>query len=158
MLKLSAQRLSPKALQVRAISSILFAAPIVGAHYYGYTNQTSPLFCPFRTFTGIPCPGCGMTRSFCAIATGRLEDALNYHFFGIFLFVGFAIAVVHLLLEIINQRKITSFYTKLIFDTKNKIIFLVIFLTYYLVRLSLLYQSGVFTRDFLNSPLGRLLF
>lgn len=40
-----------------------------------------PLFiiCPFRVFTGLPCPGCGMTRAFCAIGHGEVWRAINFN-------------------------------------------------------------------------------
>lgn len=33
--------------------------------------------CPFRTATGVPCPGCGMTRLADAVAHGRFGQALG---------------------------------------------------------------------------------
>ena len=34
--------------------------------------------CPFRSATGLPCPGCGLTRAFCAI--GHAEFAAAWAF------------------------------------------------------------------------------
>lgn len=36
-------------------------------------------FCAFRRVTGIPCPGCGMTRAMAALARGELVAALHLH-------------------------------------------------------------------------------
>ena len=33
--------------------------------------------CPFRAITGVPCPGCGMTRLADAVAHGRLAAAAS---------------------------------------------------------------------------------
>jgi hypothetical protein len=33
--------------------------------------------CAWRTFTGIPCPGCGGTRALACLAAGNLEGALT---------------------------------------------------------------------------------
>jgi hypothetical protein len=35
--------------------------------------------CAFRELTGLPCPGCGMTRAMSALCKGQLERALSYH-------------------------------------------------------------------------------
>lgn len=43
--------------------------------------------CGFRAYTGLSCPGCGLTRAFVAIAHGRFADAwiLNPFAFPLFL-------------------------------------------------------------------------
>ena len=41
--------------------------------YFGFYK------CPFRLITGIPCPGCGMTRAFRALFRGDIEAAFYYH-------------------------------------------------------------------------------
>lgn len=35
--------------------------------------------CVFRTLTGIPCPGCGMTRALLAVLSLNFSDAFYYH-------------------------------------------------------------------------------
>jgi len=46
-----------------------------------------PDLCLFHATTGLPCPTCGITRSFAATAHGQLGQAFHYHAFGPFLFV-----------------------------------------------------------------------
>ena len=38
--------------------------------------------CPFALMTGIPCPGCGLTRSIAGLARGDLAASLSMHPFG----------------------------------------------------------------------------
>lgn len=65
---------------VWAILSVIFAAsvflPLPGkdgsiAHL--------PSLCPFYTLTGLPCPGCGLTRSFVSLGHGQWETSLHWH-------------------------------------------------------------------------------
>jgi hypothetical protein len=36
-----------------------------------------PVVCPFRLATGLPCPGCGMTRAWVFMTHGRVADAVS---------------------------------------------------------------------------------
>ncbi|MCX5684439.1 MAG: DUF2752 domain-containing protein, partial [Planctomycetota bacterium] len=49
--------------------------------YAPYVHD-GPVLCPLRLVTGIPCPACGLTRSFCALASGRPADAFAEHLLG----------------------------------------------------------------------------
>ena len=35
--------------------------------------------CPFKAITGIPCPGCGMTRAVLHACKGEFREAFHYH-------------------------------------------------------------------------------
>jgi hypothetical protein len=37
--------------------------------------------CPFHAVTGIPCPGCGMTRAMISLGQLKLEEAIKYNLF-----------------------------------------------------------------------------
>ena len=55
---------------------------------FGATTYAGlPDLCAFHGMTGLPCPTCGITRSFSATAHGQLGQAFHYHAFGPFLFV-----------------------------------------------------------------------
>lgn len=41
--------------------------------------ESGPILCPFRLLTGIPCPACGLTRSWVHLAHGDLATSLSSH-------------------------------------------------------------------------------
>jgi len=43
--------------------------------------------CGFKNFTGLPCPGCGLTHSFCALTKGDLWSAFSFNLLGPALFL-----------------------------------------------------------------------
>jgi hypothetical protein len=45
-------------------------------------SVSGPVLCPFRLLTGIPCPACGLTRSWVHTAHGQWDDAFALHAFG----------------------------------------------------------------------------
>lgn len=55
-----------------------------------WTADTLPAWnvCIFKRCTGLPCPGCGMTRSFFAVAHGDLAAAWSHNPFGILVYAG----------------------------------------------------------------------
>jgi len=55
--------------------------------------------CRFHAWTGIPCPGCGLTRSFCAISHGALHDAWRLNPFGFLFFAVALLLLAHPLLR-----------------------------------------------------------
>ncbi|HVN97643.1 MAG TPA: DUF2752 domain-containing protein [Syntrophorhabdaceae bacterium] len=55
-----------------------------------------PLFCPFKALTGIPCPGCGMTRALLCMAKGDFSGALALNPFSYFLVFMIILSVVPL--------------------------------------------------------------
>jgi uncharacterized protein DUF2752 len=41
--------------------------------------SAGPPLCPFRLLTGLPCPGCGLTRSLVSLMHGDLSAAVLFH-------------------------------------------------------------------------------
>jgi hypothetical protein len=45
--------------------------------------ENGPVVCPFRLLTGLPCPGCGLTRSWVYLAHGDFGAAVRANPFGL---------------------------------------------------------------------------
>jgi hypothetical protein len=60
----------------RAVAAVLVAGAVV---LPGALVRGSPIVCPFRRATGLPCPACGLTRSWQAAAHLRVGESLGYH-------------------------------------------------------------------------------
>ncbi len=59
--------------------------------------EDGPVICPFRRLTGLPCPGCGLTRSWVYGAHGWWRESFLAHPFGavaIAIVLGLAVAAV----------------------------------------------------------------
>lgn len=58
-------------------------AGLVGVNLAGIKLFT----CPFLSLTGLPCPGCGLTRSCSCLLRGEFQQSIAFHPFGPVLFV-----------------------------------------------------------------------
>lgn len=141
----------------RCFTLSMCASPLIGSYFFSYTETTSPFQCLFLAFTGIPCPGCGMTRSFSAIAQNQFPEALHHHLFGPLLFLGLALTCLHLILELSLRFSIIPFYGKLLHKRDVQLIALGLLLIYHCLRLGNLLLSGELALSFAQSPLRHLL-
>lgn len=72
-----------------AIILAIFAAIGLVIGLMGTPGQTPGfIVCHFKLMTGMPCPGCGMTRALISLLHGDLATALWYHPFVIVAFPG----------------------------------------------------------------------
>ncbi len=82
-------RLGVVALCLGAVVAALLlhpVAPRAGAHL-SIDGVPLPGVCAFREATGIPCPGCGLTRSWVALLHGDLAWSLRFHPLGWLVFL-----------------------------------------------------------------------
>ena len=62
-----------------------------------------PVVCPFRLATGLPCPGCGLARSWTALGHGDVAAAFDRHPFGPPLFAAAIVAVAAVAISVLRR-------------------------------------------------------
>lgn len=69
---------------IHGIAALILAA-ILALTIFTSTDtvEAGPSVCYFNTYTGYPCPGCGLTRAVSAVGNGDLDIAWDYHPFGL---------------------------------------------------------------------------
>ncbi len=122
----------------------LASFPTVGAIIFNLGIQPGLTICPMLNWTGIPCPSCGLTRSFMAIVRGDLDQALSFHLFGPLFFITFLGIAVCMGLELSHNRRLqkTPFRRLTYFSTWKYIFFT--YLLYYGFRIASLIHSDNF--------------
>lgn len=153
----AAHPLTPVGKLVRWAGLLLGASPVVGAYFYARGLHIPFLVCPLRYWTGVPCPTCGMTRSFTALVQGDWEQAIAYHLFGPALFLAFLVLTLHCCLELGKGRRLKAFYEAWVRKLSLQVAAGCLVGGYYLLRLGLLAHSGELGLAMVRSPLGQWL-
>lgn len=71
-----------------------------------FVSMDGPAWCPFRRATGVPCPACGLTRSFVSMGNLDVATAWAMHAIGPLLWVVFALIGVHGAIEVLARRRL----------------------------------------------------
>lgn len=154
MWKLSCYPLSSRDKLIRWGILGFSCTPLLGAYFYNQGYRIAFLVCPFRHFIGIPCPTCGMTRSFMSIVQGDLSQAVSENLFGPVLFSSFLVTAIHITIELLTKRRITTFYCQILWHKKFHLLAVFTALSYHALRLYHLSQTGELYFSFIHSPLG----
>ena len=94
------------------------------------------MLCPFRALTGLPCPGCGMTRAFCSMGHGDLSGAFGYNALAPFVFAGALLLWAHALATVLKFDSARAALERLKPTPKAAGFMLAVTLVWWVVRLS----------------------
>jgi hypothetical protein len=89
------------------LASAIFSLP--------HTYPTEPYFtiCGFKNFTGLPCPGCGLTHSFCALGKGDVMSAFGFNLLGPPLFLLFVLVWMRSACVLLNKPEPVSAFDRM---------------------------------------------
>ena len=80
------EREAKKSKRVATAAFIALTCVLLASVFYSPSpaNANGEYFtvCGFKALTGLPCPGCGLTHSFCAIGKGDLREAFSFNAVG----------------------------------------------------------------------------
>jgi len=130
-------------------------AALIAASFLWPWHQADggPVLCMLRLTTGVPCPGCGLTRSFCSIAHGEFAQALGFHLLGPVLYLAVLIAVPVLAYQGITRRRV-SIAQRALFSGKLAWGLAIVLMGYHAVRLVAMAWSGALWDGLSSSPIA----
>ena len=91
--------------------------------------------CPVRTWLGLPCPGCGLSRACAALLRGEWQESLTFHAFAPFFLVALALMVVAVCLPPAPRRWLINQVELVERQTGLTALLLVGLVFYWLIRL-----------------------
>jgi len=115
-----------------------FGTVLAISYLYQAPPNPKTSLCAFYNLTHLPCPGCGLTRSFCAIAKGQFIAAFNFHLLGPTLFIATTLTWLASLLALFGTDKPIKFFYRLFTKDLSIKLFAVILATYWILRLSII--------------------
>lgn len=127
-----AQRASRRALFVLPLTSAVFAVSAL----WSPADLPGFVLCPFRAVTGLPCPGCGMTRAFCALGHGDLSGAFGYNVLAPFVFAAALLVWAHALATVLGLDSARAALERLKPTPRVAGLMLAVTLAWWVVRLS----------------------
>jgi len=111
--------------------------------------------CGFKNFTGLPCPGCRLTHSFCALGKGEFINAFAFNWLGPPLFLVLVLLWIRSACVLLNKSGVVQRLDRIAGRFNIVKAFVMGFLVYGIARIVYLiaYQPAAF-RD---SPLSQLI-
>jgi len=91
-----------KILVLAGAASMLVVPFLIGS--FSTHLETDQSFCPLKMISGLPCPGCGVTKSIYFFLTGDFLKSIHYHLFGPLVVIFCLFLIPQLLVEITSGR------------------------------------------------------
>lgn len=98
-------------------------------------DEPTVILCPFRALTGLLCPGCGMTRAFCALGHGELMRAIRFNALSPFLYLSFIIIWIGAAATVFKFERVKKAVMRLRPNMTASMLMLAVVLMWWVVRL-----------------------
>jgi hypothetical protein len=119
--------------------ALLVSAPLL----FVFANEGVAWPCPFLHLTGIPCPGCGLTRATYLLLQGDVKNSLTFHAFSPVVVLGLGILTSSCLLPERPRARWAEHLAKIERKTGIVILLLVAMILYWLGRVIFLNSTFV---------------
>jgi hypothetical protein len=120
-----------KLLVIAAAALTLLVPYLIHIFEHGNIEQAQSL-CVFKMLTGLPCPGCGITKSIIFLYQGELYKSLSYHVFGPAVVLFCLFLLILLPIELFIKKSVAR---KLFYSRKLALTLALFLGIYHLVRL-----------------------
>jgi hypothetical protein len=104
-------------------------------------DQDTFTICLFKNLTGFPCPGCGLTHSFCALGKGEIREAFAFNLMGPPLFLVLIGVWIRSACVLLNSTDLALWLDKGAARVHITTVFVVSFLVYGVVRIAYLLST-----------------
>lgn len=137
----------------------LLTAIILGVMFVASTVYSPPggdyyTICGFKNFTGLPCPGCGLTHSFCSIGKADFVAGLEYNSLGPVLFAYAILLFARSVMVMMKFDRAAFKLDKVVAAGRTIRLLVLLFAVYGVVRIGYLLITG--SAAIHNAPIVRL--
>ena len=113
---------------------------VFAASIFYHPAETAPTaeyssICAFKNVTGLPCPGCGLTHSFCAIGKGDFSLAFAWHWLGPPLFLLLILMWLKAIFVLTNRNRLALAFDRLALRVRPAVLFASAFAVYGIGRI-----------------------
>jgi hypothetical protein len=119
---------------------LICTATLVLSYVWAPRVHSGPVICPLHGLMGLPCPACGLTRAFCALATRNVLEALRENALSLPLFLLFIAAPLVSIYELWRRRRCTFYaflYSKRVACVAGGVV-----IVYHLARCAWMLHTG----------------
>lgn len=133
----------------RVVTVVICLATLFAPFIWNATVTNGPVLCPSRGLFGIPCPACGLTRGFCALARFDVPGAIGFNALVAPLVALFVVAPFVALYELAQGRRCRWY--RFLYSMRFARWFALSLFVYHVGRLAVWFADGTLVNEYLKS-------